>query len=68
MKKIIMKIEFDLPEFEKTINISITLTRDGVVSTTTSPPVGVNINIPEASSSPKKEKKSASGNMMDCNF
>lgn len=71
----IMKFEVDIPEFDKEINISITIKKDGeVVTKTTSPlsntkknllekPIGDDVKgfeIPEETTKTKEPKKKAS--------
>lgn len=42
-----IKIEFDLPEFEKELNVSVTLKKDGEVIETSSSLKGVKTNLTE---------------------
>ena len=78
-----IKIEFDLPEFEKELNVSVTLKEDGEVITTSSSLEGVKTEIPwkQTLEEPaiKEEKvaqepikktraKKSGGNMMDISF
>ena len=69
-----IKIEFDLPEFEKELNISITLKKDGEVITTSSSLGGVTnsgwkqvVQDEEVTQNPLPPKKKG-GNMMDISF
>ena len=41
-----IKIEFDLPEFEKELNVSVTLKKDGEVIATSSSLEGVKTELP----------------------
>ena len=67
-----LKIELDLPEFEKELNINITIKKDGeVVYSASSPSSNVEmiegekkIETPTAKN-PKKTTKKKSGNFMD---
>lgn len=69
----IIKFEVDIPDFEKELQINITLKKDGEViekKTTSSLPPKV---IPEAKSEKKPTKKASSsllgdGNMMNLDF
>jgi hypothetical protein len=68
----LLKIELDLPEFEKEININITIKKDGeVVYTATSSPSSDGDIIEEKIESPKSSKKSvtkknsSNGNFMN---
>lgn len=70
-----IKIEFDLPEFEKELNISVTLRKDGEVITTSSSSPGVKTEVSSWKQKPEEEivtqtpsKKSVGGNMMDISF
>lgn len=78
-----IKIEFDLPEFEKELNVSVTLKKDGEVIATSSSLEGVKTEIPwkQTVEEPavKEEKvvqepikktraKKSGGNMMDISF
>lgn len=73
-----IKIEFDLPEFEKELNISITLKKDGEVITTSSSLGGVNSDNGDAwkqvvqeekvTQVPVVPKRKSGGNMMDISF
>ena len=70
-----IKIEFDLPEFEKELNISVTLRKDGEVITTSSSSPKVKTEVSSWKQKPEEEivtqipsKKSAGGNMMDISF
>ena len=68
----LLKIELDLPEFEKELNINITIKKDGeVVYSTSSPSSNVEMiegekktDTPTAKN-PKKTTKKKSGNFMD---
>jgi hypothetical protein len=60
-----MKIEFDVPNFEKELSISIVIRKDGeVVCNTATPP---KTDVAEEKEKPAKTKK-AGGNMMDADF
>lgn len=69
----LLKIELDLPEFEKEININITIKKDGeVVYTASSPSSNGDIVEEKKIESPKSSKKTAlkknnnsSGNFMN---
>lgn len=70
-----VKIEFDLPEFEKELNISVTFRKDGEVITTSSFPSEVKTEVSSWKQKPEEEivtqvssKKSVGGNMMDISF
>ena len=70
-----IKIEFDLPEFEKELNISVTLRKDGEVITTSSSSPEVKTEVSSGKQKPEEEivtqvpsKKSAGGYMMDISF
>lgn len=78
-----IKIEFDLPEFEKELNVSVTLKKDGEVIATSSSLEGVKTELPwkQTIEEPavKEEKvtqepikktrtKKSGGNMMDISF
>lgn len=73
-----IKIELELPEFEKELNISVTLKRDGEELTCSSHPEGVktDINCTNPSNPPREIPQQASsltampkgGNMMNLNF
>ena len=66
----LLKIELDLPEFEKEININITIKKDGEVVYTTSSPssdVGI-IAVEEKTNSPKSSKKSVTKKNSNGNF
>lgn len=70
-----IKIEFDLPEFEKELNISVTLRKDGEVITTSSFSPEVKTETSSWKQTPEEEivtqipsKKSVGGNMMDISF
>lgn len=78
MSKII-KIELELPEFEKELNISVSLRKDGEVITTSSFPTETKTNIINETQPIWKQQVSAdivqpkntstrSGNMMNMNF
>ena len=66
----LLKIELDLPEFEKELNINITIKKDGEVVYSASSPSG-NVEVEEKikESAPEKKKKSSgkasSGNFMN---
>lgn len=60
-----MKIEFDVPNFEKELSISIVIRKDGeVVCNTTTPPT--NDSVEEVKI--KSTKRKSSGNLMDKDF
>jgi len=76
-----IKIEFELPEFKNELVVSVTLKKDGEVTTvSSSSPEGIRTTIDDSGSAwkqgitePKKKvtKKTTttqSGNMMDMNF
>ena len=78
-----IKIEFDLPEFEKELNVSVTLKKDGEVIATSSSLEGVKTELPWKQTTEeqaiKEEKvtqepikktraKKSGGNMMDISF
>lgn len=69
-----IKIELELPEFEKELSISVTLKKDGeIVSTFSSPSTEIITDKQEkqpelekvVKDSPKTNRKKAGGNMMD---
>jgi hypothetical protein len=66
-----IKIELELPEFEKELNISVILRKDGeIVSTFSSPQPDIALKEKpvvkeEKPKDPPKPKKKAGGNMMD---
>ncbi len=67
----LLKIELDLPEFEKEININITIKKDGeVVYTTSSPSSDVTVEegkveSPKSSKKSSTKKSSSGGNFMN---
>ena len=72
----LLKIKLDLPEFEKELNINITIKKDGeVVYTASSPSSNVEMidegekekktDTPAPTKNPKKTTKKKSGNFMD---
>lgn len=78
-----IKIEFDLPEFEKELNVSVTLKKDGEVIATSSSLEGVKTELPWkqtiegtavkeeiVTQEPikKTRAKKSGGNMMDISF
>lgn len=78
-----IKIEFDLPEFEKELNVSVTLKKDGEVIATSSSLEGVKTELPwkqtieeqaikeeKVTQEPikKTRAKKSGGNMMDISF
>lgn len=70
-----IKIQLELPEFEKELNVSVTLKKDGEVITTSSSSPEVKTEISDSGNAwkqfaePVKEEKTrnkkSSGNMMD---
>lgn len=80
MIKTMIKIALELPEFEKELNISVTLKKDGEVITTSSSSPEVKAEVSEevwkqepeeekVTPSPKKTRsKKSGGNMMDISF
>lgn len=78
-----IKIEFDLPEFEKELNVSVTLKKDGEVIATSSSLEGVKTELPwkqtieetavkeeivKQEPVKKTRAKKSGGNMMDISF
>ena len=70
-----IKIEFDLPEFEKELNISVTLKKDGEVITTTSSSskeIKTDVSNTVWKQKPEEEivkpKSIKGGNLMDISF
>ena len=64
----IMKIEFDVPNFEKELEINIIIRKDGeVVCKTAAPPTTGIVEEKEIKEKPTRTKKS-SGNLMDSEF
>lgn len=60
-----MKIEFDVPNFEKELSISIVIRKDGeVVCNTATPPT----NDPVEEVKVKPTKRKSSGNLMETDF
>jgi hypothetical protein len=55
----LLKIELDLPEFEKELNINITIKKDGEVVYSASSPSG-NVEVAEKVKEPAPEKKKKS--------
>lgn len=83
MNRKMIRIEFDLPEFEKELVVSVTLKKDGEVIETSSSLGGVKTDLPWKQSveepAVKEEKvtqepikktraKKSGGNMMDISF
>lgn len=84
MNRKMIRIEFDLPEFEKELVVSVTLKKDGEVIETSSSLGGVKTDLPwkqsiEEPAAVKEEKvtqepikktraKKSGGNMMDISF
>ena len=80
MIKTMIKIALELPEFEKELNISVTLKKDGEVITTSSSSPEVKTEVSEEvwKQEPEEEKvtpspnktrsKKSGGNMMDISF
>ena len=63
-----IKIELELPEFEKELSISVVLKKDGEIVSTFSSPLPEKITKEKPQSEevkPKTSKKKSSGNMMD---
>lgn len=70
----LLKIELELPEFEKELNINITIKKDGEVVYTASSPSG-DVNVSEPKEEPKEKEptkkkktttpKSKGGNFMN---
>lgn len=63
----LLKIELDLPEFEKEININITIKKDGEVVYTASSPSG-DVSVEEKVKEPTPVKKKSSKKASDGNF
>ena len=79
MIKTMIKIALELPEFEKELNISVTLKKDGeVITTSSSPEVKAEVSEEVWKQEPEEEKvtpspkktrsKKSGGNMMDISF
>lgn len=66
-----IKIEFDIPNFEKELNINLTIRKDGEVVYTTSQPDGLLCETEKKekkTTSTKKSSQTVSGNLMDMTF
>ena len=73
----IIKLELDIPDFEKELNVNITLRKDGVVVDSVSTPTpkpekqkNITTSIPKASAkvTPKSVTPIGGGNMMNIDF
>lgn len=60
-----MKIEFEVPEFEKELSINITIRRDGEVVCNTSTSPSLVKNVPESTKKKKVESNKSEGNTPD---